>query len=104
LRGPEAFRRALRGRYRRTGRWFAVTARPNELPHGRLGMIVARRVAARAVERNRLKRQIREVYRRLAPELGHLDVVVQVQAHPPQPAELPAARAELTQLLLAVVR
>jgi ribonuclease P protein component len=79
-------------------------ARANELSHGRLGVIVARRVAARAVERNRLKRQIREVYRALSPQLERLDVVVQVQARPPQPAELPAARAELTALLLAVAQ
>lgn len=104
LRGPDAFRRALRGRHRRTGRWFAVMAYPNTLSHGRLGMIVSRRVAPRAVERNRLKRQIREVYRHLAAQLQSFDVVVQVQAPPPQRPELAAARAELTELLLAVAR
>ena len=42
----------------------------------RLGMLVSRRHAARAVERNRIKRCIREAFRLEQENLGALDVLV----------------------------
>jgi len=42
----------------------------------RLGMLVSRRHAARAVERNRIKRCIREAFRLEQERLGALDVLV----------------------------
>lgn len=44
-------------------RCFRVLARPNDLGFSRLGMAVSRRVSPLAVERNRLKRVIRESFR-----------------------------------------
>jgi ribonuclease P protein component len=40
-----------------------VYARPNQLNCSRLGLIVAKKVARRAVMRNRVKRLLREVFR-----------------------------------------
>ena len=54
----------------------AIVARPNGANHPRLGLAVSRRVARRAVVRNRLKRRIRESFRHHAERLGGLDVVV----------------------------
>jgi ribonuclease P protein component len=48
---------------------------PNDLTHGRLGLVVSRKVG-RAVRRNRLKRVIREVFRLNKPAFAGLDVVV----------------------------
>jgi ribonuclease P protein component len=42
----------------------------------RLGLLVSRRHAARAVERNRIKRCIREAFRLEQQNLGALDVLV----------------------------
>lgn len=55
---------------------MTIVVRPNGVNHPRLGLAVPRRVARRAVARNRLKRQIRESYRQHAERLGGLDVVV----------------------------
>ena len=40
-----------------------VRAAPNGLPHGRLGIIVSKRMSRLSPERNRMKRLIREAYR-----------------------------------------
>lgn len=44
--------------------------------HARLGMIAARKAIPRAVDRNRCKRLVREVFRATQPMLAALDVVV----------------------------
>ncbi|MDR3395831.1 MAG: ribonuclease P protein component [Parasulfuritortus sp.] len=53
--------------------------RQNGLDHSRLGLVVSKRVLARAVDRNRTKRVIREAFRLSQHELGGLDVVVRVK-------------------------
>lgn len=57
-------------------------SRPNELGHARLGMVLAKRQFKRAVDRNRMRRIIRETFRLYSPELLALDVVVKVHATP----------------------
>ncbi len=42
----------------------------------RLGMAVSRRVSPRAVDRNRIRRQIRESFRLIRPRLAPMDFVV----------------------------
>jgi ribonuclease P protein component len=42
---------------------FRVRAAPNGLPHGRLGIIVSKRMSKLAPERNRMKRLVREAWR-----------------------------------------
>ena len=54
---------------------FVVYARGNGRHAGRLGVTVSRRVATRAVERNRIKRVIKESYRHQQATLAGLDVV-----------------------------
>lgn len=65
-----AYRCAVRTRI------FQVMGRPNGQGHARLGMIVSKRLFARAVDRNRVRRQIRETFRHLAGGLPALDLVV----------------------------
>lgn len=45
--------------------------------HPRLGLIVAKRILPRAVDRNRVKRLIRETFRNRVPELPAIDLIVQ---------------------------
>jgi ribonuclease P protein component len=59
-----------------------VMARPNMVGHPRLGMIIAKRLLARAVDRNRVKRCVRESFRLVLPELPACDFVVRLIAKP----------------------
>ena len=43
---------------------------PNALGHARFGFVIGRRVAKRAVDRNRLRRRLREIVRRMPVEGG----------------------------------
>lgn len=55
---------------------FGIFARRNGLAHPRLGIAVPRKVSARAVQRNRIKRQVRESFRHNRDDVAGLDVVV----------------------------
>jgi|GEM_PF-157972 ribonuclease P protein component len=57
-------------------RLFAVYASTANGDGPRLGLVVSRRVSTKAVVRNRIKRQVRELFRHTVPELNDLDVVV----------------------------
>ncbi len=50
--------------------------RPNSLGHARLGVVVAKRFAPRAVTRNLVKRLSRELFRKA--ELGAVDCIVRL--------------------------
>ena len=82
LRHSPDYQRCYRQGYRRHGRFFVVFVMPNQLDGPRLGMTVSRKVGG-AVTRNRVRRRIREIYRRWKgrPELASLDLVV--HAKPP---------------------
>jgi ribonuclease P protein component len=58
------------------GRCFSVRYRPNGLDHARLGLAISKRVSKRAVERNRIKRLLRESFRRARAQLPPVDLVV----------------------------
>lgn len=55
---------------------FTVLARANEGGAARLGLVISTRCARRAVDRNRLKRLIRESFRQHQTRLMGLDIVV----------------------------
>ena len=62
--------------------FLMVMARPNQVGYPRLGMVVAKRLLARAVDRNRVKRCVRESFRLALPELPACDFVVRLIAKP----------------------
>lgn len=68
-----------------------VLWKKNDMQLARLGLIVGKRAAAKAVERNRIKRVIREQFRQRQGELAGSDVVVQAFGS--------ANNAKLTELL-----
>jgi ribonuclease P protein component len=55
---------------------FTVLARPNGLGLARLGLAIARKHAARATQRNRIKRLVRERFRHHRHALEDLDFIV----------------------------
>lgn len=75
---------------------FNVYAMANSLPHGRLGLTVSKRVSARAVDRNRVRRQVRDAYRLSQGRLAGFDVVVMAKSAATQ-AGGPALRESLVQ-------
>ncbi|MBL0162361.1 MAG: ribonuclease P protein component [Xanthomonadales bacterium] len=68
---------ALRGKSRRiSARHFLAEYSPNDQANSRLGQAVSRRVSKRAVDRNRIKRLVRESYRHVRSELACVDILL----------------------------
>jgi len=70
------YRQVFRGAERVADRYFTVLAVPVGGSRARLGLAISRRVAARAVDRNRLKRLVRESFRQRRQGLPAVDIVV----------------------------
>lgn len=58
------------------GKNVLLLARNNELDHPRLGLVIGKKSVKLSVERNRLKRQIRESFRLNQATLAGWDIVV----------------------------
>jgi ribonuclease P protein component len=71
---------------------FVLYTRLNQLPHARLGVVVAKRFAPRAVTRNTIKRLTREIFR--VTGLPAIDCVVRL-ARPVNSKDGPATTAKL---------
>lgn len=75
---------------------FVLYARKTELPHARLGVVVAKRLAPRAVTRNTIKRMTRELFRQAA--LPQIDCIVRL-SQPVNAKTAPATGTGLRVLL-----
>jgi ribonuclease P protein component len=76
MRRPAQFKRAYAGGKRLGNDFFTVSAQPNDLTWARLGMSIAARLLRRAVDRNRVRRLIRESFRVHQLGLPPLDIVI----------------------------
>ncbi|WP_143525911.1 ribonuclease P protein component [Rhodanobacter sp. C05] len=76
LRRPGEFAALRTSSGRAGGRCFHLRFRDNELGHARLGLAISKRVSKRAVERNRIKRLLRESFRRIRYQLPAIDLMV----------------------------
>lgn len=80
---PAQFDRTFKeGRRLHEGAFSAVLAGNTE-DGPRIGFALGKRFAAKAVQRNRLKRQLRERFRSHGPQLGARDMVFFLRAKPP---------------------
>ncbi len=68
----------------RRSRHFVLYVRANGHPQARLGVVIGKKFAKRAVERNLIKRQCRELFRLRQPSLGGRDVLIRLHAKFPR--------------------
>jgi ribonuclease P protein component len=94
LTDAKQYRQVFAGAERRGDRYFTVLSIANDAGEARLGMAVPRRQLPRAVDRNRLKRLIRESFRHHRATMASRDIVVLVKADAQR-----AGNAELTSAL-----
>ena len=93
LRSRGEFTAVQKSGRRVAGRYLTLLGQPNALGRDRLGIIASRRVG-NAVVRNRAKRRVREIFRRLRDSTSRpLDLVVIVKTELVT-APLPAVAAE----------
>jgi ribonuclease P protein component len=70
------FSRIFKTGRRRSDAWFTVIAAQGTGASSRLGLAVSRKVSRSAVQRNRIKRVVRESFRKHTADLPALDIVV----------------------------
>ncbi|WP_197330853.1 ribonuclease P protein component [Ralstonia syzygii] len=68
----------------RRSRHFVLYVRANGHPQARLGIVIGKKFARRAVERNLIKRQCRELFRLRQAALGGRDVLIRLQTKFPR--------------------
>ncbi|MEJ2141927.1 MAG: ribonuclease P protein component [Gammaproteobacteria bacterium] len=65
---------------RQSNNTMTLLARENKLNHARLGLAISKKQLRRAVDRNRIKRLVRESFRQHQDLLAGLDCVVMVRS------------------------
>lgn len=73
---PAEFSRVFKKAIRSSDRMLTILAAPNDQGHPRLGLAISKKNAKRAVDRNRIKRIIRESFRQNQIRLPAIDLVV----------------------------
>ena len=66
-------------RKRISAKFLALHYQPNKIGHARLGLVVGKKVAKRAVDRNYMRRVLREFFRIQQHEINPVDLVIRVQ-------------------------
>ena len=73
---PDEYSRVFKNPIRSSDRLFTILAVSNEITHARLGLAISKKNAKRAVDRNRIKRHIRESFRLNMHTMPAIDLVV----------------------------
>lgn len=93
--------RVYRGGASAASRWLFVRMLPNRYPHPRITVVIGKKVAKKAVERNRLKRLVRESLQHMVDnpkfsgQLQGKDIVVTLHKTPDQPYTLDTVQPEV---------
>jgi ribonuclease P protein component len=77
---PADFTRAYSAGRRLNNEFFTANVIANSLQHPRLGLSVAARMIKTAVGRNRVKRQVRDSFRKMQHALPAVDCVIGVRS------------------------
>ncbi|MEQ1638647.1 MAG: ribonuclease P protein component [Methylococcales bacterium] len=76
LRKPAEYKKVFANPLKFSDKYFTLLVSANELEFSRLGLAIAKKNIRKAVDRNILKRAIRESFRMHQQQLGTLDIVV----------------------------
>ena len=98
LRGAGAFAAVFRAGRRFDGRYLQLVAAAAKYCPGRVGYVIGGKSVPRAVDRNRLRRRLRETIRAARPAIQRYDVIVRVK-RPVPPNDIGTAAAEGGQLV-----
>lgn len=94
---PSEYKKVFAQGRRHSAGCFVFLVTPNTLGTARLGLVVPARQLPRALDRNRVKRTVRESFRALRSTLPPLDIVVMLRANA-RGQDNQALRALLSQL------
>jgi ribonuclease P protein component len=98
LSGTAAFAALFRDGRRLASRHVQLLATPAAHGAGRVGYVIGKQQLARAVDRNYVRRVLREAVRRRRPAIARFDIVVRLRLRCAR-AALPALAAEAGELL-----
>ena len=98
LTGIGAFEALFREGRRREGERLQIVFMPARGVPGRTGFVIGKKALPRAVDRNRLRRMLRESLRRNRPALAPYDLIVRLKRGCP-PAAFSEVRSEAERLL-----
>jgi ribonuclease P protein component len=76
---PGQFDNVFQQPFRVSSPLFTILAKSNHLPHARLGLTIAKKRVKLAVQRNRIKRCVRNSFRLHQHELPCVDIVLMVK-------------------------
>ena len=100
MRRKADFERLLRAGTRRNVEGYTIYLSPRQNGAPRLGLLVSRKHSTRAVDRNRLKRSIREAFRLVQEQLGPVDILIRPPLDAkPSPEMIARLKNVLTRLL-----
>lgn len=101
MRGAAAFARLFRHGRRIEAEHLQLLAAPAEGEIGQVGYVIGKQQLTLAVDRNRLKRMLREAVRRRRPALDAFDIVLRLRRACP-PADIATIGTEAGRLLDAL--
>ncbi|MGE5170397.1 MAG: ribonuclease P protein component [Rudaea sp.] len=102
LSGTGAFEAVFRSGTRYDAHFLQLIAAPAARPPGRVGYVIGRKSIRNAVDRNRLRRRLRESVRAVRPAVEAFDVILRVRG-PTARNDIAAAVAESRRLLARLV-
>ena len=76
LTAAKQYQRVFAGSSRFGNRYIMVLAKENQLEYPRLGLAISKKAVKRAVDRNRIKRIVRESFRLNSANLPGVDIIV----------------------------
>jgi len=80
LKRPSDFQRVYNNKQWGGSRYFTYNVMANTLDYSVLGVTVSKKVSKRAVDRNRIKRQIKEYFRLHQEDIKSADIVITAKA------------------------
>ena len=102
MRGVGAFESVFKNGIRHDARFLQLIAAPAAQDPGRVGYVIGRKAMPRAVDRNRLRRRLRECVRATRPAIERFDIIVRARQRIARD-DIASAVAETCSLLARVI-